>query len=203
MSVGWRAALTVLNAMTTERPERRKTILVTLLSILLAVLFLLFSAVPMLACVLLGASTEAQVPIGEAPEGCGPTGISFIWPTPGYTTITSPYGYRIHPVTGKFKFHSGVDIGAAGGFAILATAGGTITISRFSSSYGNYVEVDHGNGICTRYAHMSIRLVSVGDTVSQGQAIGLVGSTGRSTGNHLHFEVRVHGVTYNPMQYFS
>lgn len=201
---GWRVALAVLDAITTEQSDRqRKTILISLLSVILALFFLLFSAVPVLACVLLSSSNAAQVPESSGTAVAGPSGISLIWPTPGYTTITSPYGYRIHPITGEFKFHAGVDIGAPGGAPILAAAGGTVTISTYSSSYGNYVEIDHGNGLRTRYAHMSLRLASAGETVTQGQEIGLVGATGDATGNHLHFEVRVNGITYDPMQYFT
>jgi len=201
---GWRVALAVLDAITTEQSDRqRKTLFLSLLSVILALFFLLFSAIPVLACILLSSSNAAQVPENSEVAVAGPSGISLIWPTPGYTTITSPYGYRIHPITGEFKFHAGVDIGAPGGAPILAAAGGTVTISTYSRSYGNYVEIDHGNGLRTRYAHMSLRLASAGDTVTQGQEIGLVGATGDATGNHLHFEVRVNGVTYDPMRYFT
>lgn len=130
---------------------------------------------------------------------------SFTWPTPGYGTdcITSPYGYRIHPITGVRKLHTGVDIGAPKGAEIVAAKSGTIVKSYMSNSYGNYTVIDHGGGVMTAYAHQSKRLVSVGEHVSAGQEIGLVGSTGNSTGNHLHFEVYVNGSTVNPMNYYN
>lgn len=134
-----------------------------------------------------------------------PSSGTFTWPLPGYGSgaITSPYGYRIHPITGKRKLHAGVDLGAPKGTQIVAAASGTVVKSYMSSSYGNYTVISHGNGIMTAYAHQSKRLVSEGDTVSAGQVIGTVGSTGNSTGNHLHFEVYVNGSTVNPMKYFG
>ncbi len=134
-----------------------------------------------------------------------PVSGTFTWPLPGYGSgsITSPYGYRIHPITGTKKFHSGIDLGAPAGTTIVAAKAGTVVRSYMSSSYGNYTVIDHGGGVMTAYAHQSKRLVSVGDTVSAGEKIGLVGSTGNSTGNHLHFEIYVNGSTVNPMKYFS
>lgn len=134
-----------------------------------------------------------------------PSSGTFTWPLPGYGSgsITSNYGYRIHPISGVRKLHSGVDIGAPAGTSIVAAASGTVVKSYMSSSYGNYTVISHGGGIMTAYAHQSKRYVSVGDTVSAGQTIGAVGSTGNSTGNHLHFEVYVNGSTVNPMQYFN
>lgn len=193
-----RLAATVLDAAQSKKQSHR-TLLICILAGCLVGLFLILSFIPILTCLLLQGSTDATVP----PEALTISDSGFCWPTPGYTTITSPYGYRIHPITGKLKFHSGVDIGAPGGTPIVAVADGTVTISVYSSSYGNYVEIDHGGGVRTRYAHMSKRLCKVGDTVTQGETIGLVGSTGNSTGNHCHFEVRINGTTYDPMQYFS
>lgn len=113
---------------------------------------------------------------------------TFLWPS--YCTIvTSYYGYRLHPVYGYYKFHSGIDIGASGGSSIWASADGVVITSTYGSGYGNYVVIDHQNGYYTLYAHMSSRAVSVGQYVSQGQVIGYVGSTGVSTGYHIHFEV--------------
>lgn len=125
----------------------------------------------------------------------------FIWPSYA-TTITSLFGNRIHPITGKANNHTGVDIAAAGGTNILAAKSGIVITSAYNSSYGNYVVISHGNGQTTLYAHMSRRLVSEGQSVTQGQAIGLVGSTGSSTGNHLHFEVRENGTRKDPLSYF-
>lgn len=126
----------------------------------------------------------------------------FSWPT--YTTyITSGFGYRIHPIFGTTKYHSGVDIAASLGTTITAAAGGTVQISEYSSSYGNYCVIYHSNGTTTLYAHMnSLPIVSVGETVTAGQAIGYVGSTGWSTGPHLHFEIRVNGSCVDPTSYF-
>ena len=116
----------------------------------------------------------------------------YIWPLPGHTRISSPYGYRICPYHGK-ELHPGLDIPAPSGTDVLATASGRVITSRFHNSLGNYVEIDHGNGIVSRYAHNSKLLVKVGDTVKQGQVISKVGSTGSSTGPHSHFEIRVDG----------
>jgi|GEM_PF-2216459 len=193
-----RLAATVLDT-AQDRKQSHRTLFICILAGCFVGLFLILSFIPILTCLLLQGSTDATVP----PENLVISNSGFCWPTPGYTTITSPYGYRIHPITGELKFHSGVDIGAKGGSPIVAVADGTVTISVYSSSYGNYVEINHGHGLRTRYAHMSKRLCKVGDTVTQGETIGLVGSTGNSTGNHCHFEVRINGVTYDPMQYFS
>ena len=127
---------------------------------------------------------------------------SMVWPCPSYNYISSNYGYRTHPITGKVSsFHKGIDIAASSGNPVLAAASGTVVKSYMSSSYGNYIVISHGGGLMTAYAHLSRRLVSVGDTVSAGQQIGKVGSTGNSTGPHLHFEVYVNGSTVNPMNY--
>ena len=131
-----------------------------------------------------------------------PTG-SFQWPVPSSHNITSNYGYRIHPISGTKKLHAGIDIGAAGGADIVAADAGTVILSSFgyNGGYGNYVIISHGNGITTRYAHCSNLYVSVGQSVSKGQTIAAVGSTGASTGNHCHFEVRIDGESKNPLNY--
>lgn len=125
------------------------------------------------------------------------------WPTPGYSTITSPYGYRIHPIYGTKKFHSGIDIGAPRNANIVAAESGTVILASwgYNGGYGNYIIVSHGNGLTTRYAHCNSLSVSTGQKVSRGETIGKVGTTGDSTGNHLHFEVRVNGETKNPTSY--
>lgn len=136
---------------------------------------------------------------GGSPQGNG----TFIWPTPGYANITSPYGYRTHPITGAVEsFHSGTDIGAPFGASVVAADAGTVTMSRWYGGYGNYVVIDHGNGMATCYGHNSELLVSEGDTVSQGQEIAKVGSTGMSSGPHCHFEIKVNGQFVDPMTYF-
>ena len=131
-------------------------------------------------------------------------GGDMIWPTPGYKTITCIFGLRTHPITGVYKMHTGVDIGAAGGTQILAANAGTVVSAGYNSAWGNYIAVDHGGGLSTFYAHMkSSALVAVGATVARGEKIGIVGSTGYSTGNHLHFEVRVKGESVQPLDYVT
>lgn len=132
-----------------------------------------------------------------------PSASGFIWPCPASKTVTSPFGNRYHPLTGKYTKHNGIDIGGPNGCNIVASKAGTVIVSEYSSSYGNYIIVNHGGGYTTTYAHLSSRLVSVGASVSQGQVIGKEGSTGWSTGPHLHFEVSVNGVRYNPLNYVS
>jgi murein DD-endopeptidase MepM/ murein hydrolase activator NlpD len=121
--------------------------------------------------------------------------------TVGY--YSSNFGYRIDPFTGQNAFHGGVDFVAPIGTPVGAAAGGVVVVSERQPDYGNMVEIDHGNGLTSRYAHLSKRLVSVGDVVLRGQSIGEVGSTGRSTGAHLHFEVRNQGVAVNPKKFLA
>ena len=125
------------------------------------------------------------------------------WPVPGYSTITSGYGMRIHPIFNVYRLHTGVDIGAPTGTPIIAVNDGIITLTTYSSSYGNYVMLDHGGGVVTLYAHGSKILVEEGQEVKKGDPIMLVGSTGWSTGPHLHFEVRIDGQTYDPLPYIT
>ncbi|MFR6436936.1 MAG: murein hydrolase activator EnvC family protein [Peptoniphilaceae bacterium] len=124
----------------------------------------------------------------------------FYWPVPGHHRITSPFGYRIHPILKYRKLHTGVDIGAPNGTPVVSAGSGTVIASRFMSGYGNCIMIDHG-GKVTVYAHLSSRAVSPGQSVSAGETIGYVGSTGMSTGAHLHFEVRVNGAVQNPLNY--
>ncbi len=116
---------------------------------------------------------------------------------------SSNYGYRVDPITGRSTFHTGVDIIASPGTAVMAAAGGVISTVAFVAEYGNIVDVDHDNGLTTRYAHLSRSLVKVGDVVMKGQKIALVGATGRVTGPHLHFEVREKGIPLNPNKFLS
>ena len=115
--------------------------------------------------------------------------------------ITSAFGTRIHPITGVEIFHKGIDIGASQGNPVYAYANGTITYAGWNSGYGNFVAIDHGNGMVTRYGHLSAIYVSVGQQVNVRQKIGAVGSTGDSTGPHLHFEVLINGEYKNPQNY--
>ncbi|MDO5441130.1 MAG: peptidoglycan DD-metalloendopeptidase family protein [Bacillota bacterium] len=130
-------------------------------------------------------------------------GGTMCWPSQASTNITSPFGNRMHPILKVYKMHTGIDIGAAGGTNILAANSGVVISAGWNNSYGYMVMIDHGGGIVTLYAHSSKLLVSKGDVVSRGQTIALVGSTGMSTGNHLHFEVRLNGAYQNPLNYVS
>ncbi len=123
------------------------------------------------------------------------------WPTPGYTRVSSPYGMRIHPIYKVKKMHTGIDIDAPSGAKIIAANSGKVIMAGWNGGYGNCVIIDHGGGLATLYAHQSKILVKEGDTVEKGETIGKVGSTGLSTGPHLHFEVRKNGATQNPKNY--
>lgn len=140
-------------------------------------------------------------------EATGGTNVSstgtFVWPSDTCRIVTSKFGTRMHPVYHVYKTHNGIDIGARYGTNVLAADSGTVVVSKYSSSYGNYIMINHGNGTTTLYAHMSSRIAQVGDKVSQGEVIGLVGSTGVSTGAHIHFEITVGGSRVNPLNYFS
>lgn len=124
----------------------------------------------------------------------------FVWPVPGRQS-GSPFGYRIHPIYKRKKFHAGVDFARSYGTPIYAADDGKVIFAGRRGGYGNTVMVDHGGGLITLYAHCSALYVSEGKMVSKGSRIAAVGSTGLSTGNHLHFEVRVNGTPVNPMKY--
>jgi len=126
----------------------------------------------------------------------------FAWPTPSTSLVTSYYGYRMHPVYGYERLHTGIDIGAADGASVVAADDGTVTYASVMGGYGNCVMIDHGNGYTTLYAHLSNYIVYEGQTVSRGSTIGYVGSTGVSTGPHLHYEVRENGNCINPMDFY-
>lgn len=125
------------------------------------------------------------------------------WPVPGYTRITSKYAMRVHPITGQYKLHTGVDIGAPEGANFVAANDGIVVKAEKNPAYGNMVIIDHGGGISTLYAHGSEILVQVGQTVKRGEAVLKVGSTGYSTGPHAHFEVRINGITTDPLPYIT
>lgn len=148
--------------------------------------------------------TPTEPPVDDEPS-VPADGESWLFPLPSGTrvTLTSPYGYRTHPITGNFTMHNGVDLACAGGTPILATKSGYVTTAKYSSSYGYYVTVNHMNGYSTLYAHMTSYCVANGDYVERGQVIGYVGATGWATGNHLHFTVFRDGSTVNPMDYIS
>ncbi len=125
------------------------------------------------------------------------------WPSPGYYKVTSPYGYRTHPILKKKKLHTGIDIAVPSGSTIVASNAGKVIYSGYYGGYGNTVIIDHGGKISTLYAHNSKLLVKVGDEVEKGKAVAKSGSTGLSTGPHLHFEVRENGQHVDPMKYLT
>lgn len=131
------------------------------------------------------------------------TGGAFRWPCPSSTRVTSDYGTRVSPMSGASSNHKGIDIGASAGADIIAAADGTVTAASYSSAAGNYVMIDHGGGLYTVYMHASSLLVSPGQTVSVGDVIAKVGSTGISTGSHLHFGVSLNGSYVSPWSYLG
>ena len=149
--------------------------------------------------------THACGIIGSDADWVG-TGI-FAWPLPQSFTITSQFGYRTDPFTGEISYHSGTDIAAPYGTPVLAAAGGTVTVANatdpWGGSYGYYVKIQHDGTFDTLYAHCSSICVTPGQQVQQGEVIGYVGSTGNSTGNHLHFEVWENGQRRNAMNLFN
>lgn len=131
------------------------------------------------------------------------SGGALAWPLPGHTNITSPYGMRLHPTLKVRKMHTGIDLSAPSGTTIVAANSGTVISAGYNAAYGKYIIIDHGGGISTLYGHQSKLCVSKGDKVTRGQKIGEVGTTGYSTGNHLHFEVRRNGEHENPMKWYK
>ena len=128
------------------------------------------------------------------------------WKVPcTYVYLSSPFGYRVHPIHGTYGFHSGVDLAAPGGTPIKATRAGTVTKTAYDSASGYYVTINHGDGFSSSYLHMTHwdSNIYVGKKVSQGEVIGYVGSTGWSTGNHLHFSIYFNGVAQNPAAYMN
>lgn len=127
----------------------------------------------------------------------------FAWPAPSYTRISDDYGYRMHPTLHVRKFHNGIDLAAPGGSPILAAYNGEVVAAAYSSTMGNYVMIDHGDNLFTIYMHASKLYVKKGQEVTRGEKIAAVGTTGRSTGNHLHFGVRLNGSYVSPWNYLS
>ncbi len=153
---------------------------------------------------------STSVPPTTAPRpGGGSAGDSNVvggltWLIPcNYTRFSSPFGWRVHPVYGDWRFHYGVDLGAPSGTPIIATRSGVVTTATYSSSAGYYVTLDHQDGFSSKYLHMTHYIVSVGQYVSAGQVIGYVGSTGTSTGAHLHFSILYYGEHVNPANYIN
>lgn len=134
----------------------------------------------------------------------GTKGGGWTWPCPSSHTITSEYGYRSDPFgKGSGGFHSGLDIGAPSGAPVVAASAGTVAWANFSSTAGNWIGISHGNGVVSVYMHMSALIAHTGQHVNKGQTIGLVGTTGSSTGNHLHFGVQLNGSYVNPHGYIG
>ena len=155
----------------------------------------------------LASQPKPQAPSGTNSGGVGgasnvTAGITWLKPC-SYSKVSSPYGWRIHPVYGDRRFHYGIDLSAPSGTPIYATRSGKVTTATFSSSAGYYVNIDHGDGFASRYLHMTHYVVSAGQTVAAGEVIGYVGSTGVSTGPHLHFSLYFNGATVNPADYIS
>ena len=134
--------------------------------------------------------------LADLPESTG----QLLFPVPG-APITSSFGYRIHPIYGDARLHTGIDIGASTGDSILAAADGVVVSTGSLGGYGNATVIEHGGGMATLYGHQSAILVSPGDRVTAGEVIGRVGCTGACTGPHLHFEVRIEGEPVNPIPY--
>ena len=151
----------------------------------------------------LEAQRAAAAAGGSSGGGSANASGSFLWPVASYVYVSSRFGLRVHPITGEKKSHTGIDIASNQGTAVYASDGGTVTLAGWNGGYGNCIMIDHGNGYVTLYGHLSSISVSVGQTVSQGATIGAVGSTGNSTGPHLHFEVLKNGTRIDPEQFFS
>ena len=152
------------------------------------------------------AATATTKPTGGNSPGAGssnnPSGVIWLKPC-NYTRVTSPFGYRWHPVTGEWSMHKGVDLNGAKGSPIYASRSGTVTIASYHSTAGNYVQINHGDGYSSVYMHMTHYVVEVGDYVKAGEIIGYVGSSGRTTGPHLHFGISYKGSYVNPMDYIG
>ena len=144
-----------------------------------------------------GSNTTDTSNSGNSGSSGTVSGGGFTWPLPGHTTISSGYGYR------GSEFHKGIDIPASAGTTIVAAGSGTVEWANYSTTAGNWIGINHGNGVYTVYMHCSALIVSAGQNVSAGQSIGLVGNTGASQGNHLHFAVRKNGAYVNPWDYLK
>ena len=148
-----------------------------------------------------GAGTPADANTGG---GSGGTATGGGWVRPcSYTSITSPFGYRQSPTTGASTYHQGVDLDTGTGWPVVAAKAGVVTIAGYGSAAGNYVKIDHGDGISSIYMHLSSYCVRAGQIVSAGQQIGATGATGVATGDHLHFGISVNGVYVNPCNYVA
>ena len=149
------------------------------------------------------AALEAKI-LALQPKGSGTIDGKFTWPLPGYTTVSSDYKMRLHPTLKVYKWHTGIDLPAPRGTKIVAAEDGKVIFSGWNNAYGNMVIIDHGNGLSSLYGHMSsITMKTVGQQISRGDEVGKVGTTGWSTGNHLHFETRINGKHTSPWPYLK
>jgi murein DD-endopeptidase MepM/ murein hydrolase activator NlpD len=147
---------------------------------------------------------QIESKIVKLQKNTGPySGGKMAWPVPGYSRISSPYGYRIHPIFKVKKLHTGIDIPAPTGTAITAAAAGTVIYSDWLGGYGKVIMLDHGGGVVSLYAHNSALVLSEGQSVKRGDTISKAGSTGNSTGPHLHFEVRKNGAYVDPLPWLN
>lgn len=190
---------------------KKKLIIAAVIAAILSVFFLLMIITAVFSAVTGDGEADSQTQTEET-TGTDETdadtafstvfkGGKWVFPAPKYVRVSSEFGGRTHPVTGKYKYHSGMDLAAPGGSPIVAAATGKVSFSGVKGGYGNCVMIDHGGGVTTLYGHASKLLVSKGQVVIAGQQIAKVGSTGLSTGNHLHFEVRINGNRTNPRPY--
>lgn len=164
------------------------------------------------AAALLGSLVGCEVSAAELPApaqsaestaaASGTAELTWVWPVDGSCTLSNDYGERVHPVTGETSVHSGIDLAAEPGTAVVSAADGVVRTAQYSPTYGNYVVVEHSGGLTTLYAHMVKLLVEEGAAVQAGTHLGAVGSTGLSTGAHLHFEVRQDGIAADPLPFF-
>ena len=145
---------------------------------------------------------KAAASVGSVGSSVSGTG-TFVFPVASYVYISSRFGMRVHPITGQYKSHTGMDIASNQGTPVYACDSGTVVLAEWYGGYGNCIMIDHGNGYKTLYGHLSVIYVSNGQVVSQGQTIGQVGSTGNSTGPHLHLEVYKNGTRIDPEQFYS
>lgn len=199
--VAVKAAASAAQILFAKKDHDGKPLLVTAIAVCVATVTLVLAVPAMIITSFLGISSISGGPVSSGNTVIENSSGILAHPCPAYTKVTSEFENRINPLTGKAELHGGIDLAAPEGTPIYAAAGGIVTVSGWHNSYGNYVMVDHGNGMVTLYGHMRNQAVVATQSVIQGQCIGYVGSTGDSTGNHVHFEVRVNGKRENPRNY--
>ena len=148
------------------------------------------------------ATTKPTYSSGTIGTGTAVGGLTWLNPT-NYVMVTSPYGWRVHPIYGDWRFHNGIDLAGRSGTPVVATRSGTVTEARYSPTGGYFVTIDHHDGFKSQYLHLTHFIVSPGDTVTAGQVVGYMGTTGASTGVHLHFTITYNGSGVNPADYIN